>query len=139
MALRWQADIHRLLGMEPTAPFWYLLVLPVAVVTAALLVALCRLVRDGTRWAAARLGRWVPASAARVIAGVAAVALLIGVLNGVVLRGGRRLLPYAQWRDRPGERAHRRPSPLGRTGLAGVVGFAGQSGPAVRGGRTGPR
>ncbi|MFF5085163.1 alpha/beta hydrolase [Actinoplanes sp. NPDC000266] len=83
----WQARIHRLLDMEPSPPFWYVLVLPVAAVTAALLVGLCRLVRDGTRWVAARLGRRVPAAAARVIAGVAVVALLIGVLNGVVLRG----------------------------------------------------
>jgi uncharacterized membrane protein len=83
----WQREIHRLMGMQPPSRFGFLSVLLVAAPTAAGLVGLVRLLRKLARWAASLLGRWLPAATARVLAGVAVIALALGVLNGVVLDG----------------------------------------------------
>ncbi|MBG0565873.1 alpha/beta hydrolase [Actinoplanes aureus] len=86
LGARWQAQIHRLIGMDPPPAFGYVLVLPIAVLTGAGWVGLVRLLRRAARWLAALLGRWVPAAAARALAVVAVVLLLLGLLDGVVLR-----------------------------------------------------
>jgi uncharacterized membrane protein len=83
----WQQDIHRMMGIDPPARPGYLLVLPVAVLLGAGLVGLMRMLRHAARAAGRLLGRVIPASAARVIAGLAVVVLALGVLNGVVLDG----------------------------------------------------
>jgi uncharacterized membrane protein len=86
LGARWQTQIHRLVGLVPPTQVGYLLVLPIAVVTAAAWVGLVRLLRTAARRLAAYLSRWIPAPAARVAAVLAVVLLLFGVLNGVVLR-----------------------------------------------------
>jgi uncharacterized membrane protein len=83
----WQREIHRLMGVDSPPGLAFIVVLPIAAVTAAALVGLCRLVWRATRGLAALLGRWIPAATARVVAGIAVVALLLGILNGVVLDG----------------------------------------------------
>jgi uncharacterized membrane protein len=83
----WQRDIHRLMGVDSPPGPGFVVVLPIAAVTAALFVGLVRLLRRAAQRLAALLGRWIPAAAARVIAGMAVVALLLGILNGVVLDG----------------------------------------------------
>jgi uncharacterized membrane protein len=83
----WQREIHRLMDVDSPPGFAFVLVLPIAVVTAAGFVGLFRLLRRATRSLARLLGRWIPAAAARVIAATAVVVLLLGLLNGVVLDG----------------------------------------------------
>ncbi|WP_328474225.1 alpha/beta-hydrolase family protein [Actinoplanes sp. NBC_00393] len=86
LGARWQGQIHRLIGLDPPPAIGYALVLPIAVLSAAGWVGLVRLLRRAAHRLAALLGRWVPAAAARVLAGVAVVALLLGVLDGIVIR-----------------------------------------------------
>jgi uncharacterized membrane protein len=83
----WQRDIHRLMGVDSPPGLGFVVVLPIAAVTAAILVGLVRLLRRAAQRLAALFGRWIPAATARVVAGLAVVALLLGVLNGVVLDG----------------------------------------------------
>lgn len=83
----WQRDVHRLVGLDPPPRFGFPIVLLVAALTGAAIVGAVRILRRAVRRAAGLLGRWVPAATARVLAGVVVAALLVGVLNGVVLRG----------------------------------------------------
>jgi uncharacterized membrane protein len=83
----WQGQLHRLMGMTPPSRAGFLIVLPVAVVTAAALVGLARLLRRLTHRITGLLGRWIPAATARAVAGVVVVLLTLGVLNGVLLDG----------------------------------------------------
>ncbi|GGN99070.1 hypothetical protein GCM10010112_92540 [Actinoplanes lobatus] len=59
---RWQTQIHQLIDLDPPPRVGYLLVPPIAVVTAAAWVGLARLLRQAARWIAALLGRWIPAA-----------------------------------------------------------------------------
>ncbi|GIE95032.1 alpha/beta hydrolase [Paractinoplanes rishiriensis] len=86
LGARWQTQIHRLVGLDPPPRIGYLLVLPVAVVTLVALIGLARLLRRAAQRLAALLSRWIPAAAARAAAGLAVALLLLGILNGVVLR-----------------------------------------------------
>jgi uncharacterized membrane protein len=83
----WQREIHEMMGMDPPARPRYLLVVPLALLLAAGLVGLIRLLRTAARGIGRLLGRVIPASTARVLAGLAVVLLAVGVLNGVVLDG----------------------------------------------------
>ncbi|MEU4219779.1 alpha/beta-hydrolase family protein [Actinoplanes sp. NPDC026623] len=83
----WQRDIHKMMGLDAPARPRYLLVLPVALLLGAGLVGLMRLLRHAARATGRLLGRVIPASTARVIAGLAVILLALGVLNGVVLDG----------------------------------------------------
>jgi uncharacterized membrane protein len=83
----WQQELHRLMGMDPPSRFSFPIVLPVAIVTAAALVGLVRLLRRAAHRLTGLLGRWVPAPAARATAGILVVLLVIGIANGVVLKG----------------------------------------------------
>jgi uncharacterized membrane protein len=91
----WQRDIHRLLGMAPPARFGFPVVLLIAVVLAAGLVGLIRLLRRAALRVAALLGRWIPAATARVIAGVVVLVLAVGVVDGVVLDGALSIVDSA--------------------------------------------
>jgi uncharacterized membrane protein len=83
----WQQDIHQMMGMDPPARPGYLSVLPVALLLGAGLIGLMRLLRSAARGIGRLLGRVIPASTARVLAGLAVILLALGVLNGVVLDG----------------------------------------------------
>ncbi len=87
LGARWQHAIHLLMGIDPPPRAGFVLVLPIAAVTGAGFIALARLLRRAAQRLAALLGRWISPAAARVIAAGLVVALLLGVLNGVVLRG----------------------------------------------------
>ena len=84
---RWQRQLRRLIGMDPPAHFRFPVILLVTVVTAAALIGTVRLIRRAAVRLGAFLGRWIPASTARVLAGVVTALVVIGVLNGVVLDG----------------------------------------------------
>ena len=83
----WQRRIHDLIGLDPPPRFGFPVVLLVAALTAADLVGLVRLLRRAAHGTAVLFGRWIPATSARVVAGLLVVAVLLGVLNGVVLDG----------------------------------------------------
>jgi uncharacterized membrane protein len=83
----WQREIHELMGLDAPARPGYLLALPVALLLGAGLVGLIRLLRHAARATGRLLGRVIPASTARVIAGLVVFLLAMGVLNGVVLDG----------------------------------------------------
>jgi uncharacterized membrane protein len=83
----WQRDIYRLMAIDPPPRFGFPIVLLVSAVTAAGLIGSVRLLRRAVHQVAAWLGRWIPAAAARLLAQLVVVALLVGVLNGVVVNG----------------------------------------------------
>jgi uncharacterized membrane protein len=83
----WQRDIHALIGIEPPPRFGFPVVLLVAALIAAGLVGAARLLRRAVQRVSALIGRWIPATTARVVAGLLVAVLLIGVVNGVVLDG----------------------------------------------------
>jgi uncharacterized membrane protein len=83
----WQREVHELMGVDPPARAGFLVVLPVALLTAVGFVGLFRLLRRAAHGIGRLLGRWIPASTARVIAGVVVTVLALGVLNGVVIDG----------------------------------------------------
>jgi uncharacterized membrane protein len=87
LGARWQLQLDRLMGVDAPPGIGFVVVLPVAVVTAAAWVGLVRLLWRAAQRLAALLGRWIPAASARVVAGLVVVALLFGILNGVVLDG----------------------------------------------------
>ncbi|WP_073266204.1 alpha/beta hydrolase [Cryptosporangium aurantiacum] len=83
----WQREIHEMMGVDAPARPRYLLVLPLALLLAAGLVGLIRLLSRAARGVGRLLGRVIPASTARVLAGLVVILLTLGVLNGVVLDG----------------------------------------------------
>ena len=83
----WQREIHEMMGLDAPARPRYLLVLPLTALVAAGLVGLLRLLRHAARGVGRMLGQVIPASTARVIAGLVVFLLTLGVLNGVVLDG----------------------------------------------------
>jgi uncharacterized membrane protein len=87
LGANWQHEVHELMGMDPPPRAGFVLVLLVAALTAAGLVGLMRLLRRAAHAIGRLLGRWIPASTARVVAAFVVVVLALGVLNGVVLDG----------------------------------------------------
>jgi uncharacterized membrane protein len=87
LGARWQLQLDRLMGVDAPPGIGFVVVFPIAVVTAAAWVGLVRLLWRAAQRLAALLGRWIPAATARVVAGLVVVALLFGILNGVVLDG----------------------------------------------------
>ncbi|MER5866429.1 alpha/beta-hydrolase family protein [Kitasatospora sp. NPDC002040] len=87
-SVRWQGDLRRAVGLDPRISWWqWALVLPAALLLTALLVLVARLVRLGTRAIARQLGRVVPARTAAVGAVVLAAVLVVGLVQGFLLRG----------------------------------------------------
>jgi uncharacterized membrane protein len=84
---RWQRDVHLLMGEPAPAEFGYLGVPVLAAAVFASFVALARLVRAASRALGRLFGRWIPAAAARVLAVVGVVVLLVALLQGVVANG----------------------------------------------------
>ncbi|MFC5007351.1 alpha/beta hydrolase [Dactylosporangium cerinum] len=83
----WQAEVYRLAGVDRPAGYGFPTVLLVAVLTAAGVVGLFRLLRSAAARIAAFGGRWIRPAAARVIAGALVAVIALGVLNGVVING----------------------------------------------------
>ena len=83
----WQRDIHRLNDVEPPSRAASPMILLIAVLTAAALVGLFRLLRLAARWLARTLGRWIPPAAARAIGAVTVLVLALGFTDGVLLDG----------------------------------------------------
>ncbi|ROR35512.1 alpha/beta hydrolase [Kitasatospora cineracea] len=87
-SVRWQGDLRRAVGMDPRIGWWqWALVLPVALLLGALLVLCARAVRLGTRRLRRILGRAVPNWAAAAGAAALATVLVVGFVEGFLLRG----------------------------------------------------
>ncbi|MFD7732131.1 alpha/beta hydrolase [Kitasatospora phosalacinea] len=87
-SVSWQGDLRRAVGMDPRTTWWqWALVLPVALLLGALLVLCARAVRLGTRWLRRILGRAVPNWAAAAGAAALAAVLVVGFVEGFLLRG----------------------------------------------------
>ncbi|WP_033258311.1 MULTISPECIES: alpha/beta-hydrolase family protein [Kitasatospora] len=87
-SVRWQGDLRRAVGMDPRISWWqWALVLPVALLLGALLVLCARTVRLGTDRLRAVLGRAVPNWAAAAGAAALATVLVVGFVEGFLLRG----------------------------------------------------
>ncbi|MGW2276539.1 alpha/beta hydrolase [Streptomyces sp. NPDC001770] len=87
-SVRWQGDARRAVGMEPGVVWWQWALVPfVALLLCGLLVTLARSVRLGTRTLARPLERLVPRPWALMVAASVAVVVVVGVVQGFLLRG----------------------------------------------------
>ena len=88
-AAAWQADVAELMGVTRPEPLGYLRSLPVAIITAAALIGLARVVRDAIRLLArAMIRRWrIDDEVAMFVGTAIVVAVVITVVNGVLFRG----------------------------------------------------
>ena len=84
---RWQGQIRDLVGADPDDLGSRLILPVVAAVVFVGLVAAGRGVRNGYRWAARRLNRWMGARAARALGWVLAAVLTVGLVSGVIVDG----------------------------------------------------
>ena len=84
---RWQGQIRELTGAASESLGSRLWLPVLAAVSFTALVAAGRGVRAGYRWVAGRLQRWMGARAARAVGWVAAAALTIGLVSGVIVDG----------------------------------------------------
>ncbi|MFD8596815.1 alpha/beta hydrolase [Kitasatospora sp. NPDC059646] len=87
-SVRWQGDVRRAVGLDPRISWWqWALVLPVAALLGTLLVLAARAVRLGTRTLRRILGRAVPGWAAAAGAAALTAVLVVGFVEGFLLRG----------------------------------------------------
>ncbi|MGZ4621063.1 MAG: alpha/beta hydrolase [Blastococcus sp.] len=83
----WQAETHRLMGMEPPAVYDAVGIVLVAVPTFAFFVGISRGILHLTRWVVRRLGRLVPHRLARPLGVTIVTVLVIFLINGVLFQG----------------------------------------------------
>ena len=88
-AAAWQRDVAELMGVDGPATAGYLRSLPVAVLTACLLIAAARVVKDAIKGISRLLiRRWnIDDEVAMFIGTAVVVILIVTVVNGVLLRG----------------------------------------------------
>lgn len=83
---RWQQQLNRLMSERPPA-FPYLGAVLLTAALFILLVGAARLLRRAAHRVAGALGRWLSPRAARALATLAMTVLVVGVLDGLVVRG----------------------------------------------------
>jgi uncharacterized membrane protein len=84
---RFQLRLHRLLDVPAPPPWAYLGTIVIAVVLAATLIQLARMVRWLSRRTTDRLDRYLTRGLAQALSVVLVAALVIGLLDGIVARG----------------------------------------------------
>ena len=84
---RWQAEIHRLMGLEEPAEYTVGGIVVVALLAFAAFVGIGRLVRRVARGLTRLAGRILPPKLARPLAVVVSTVLVIFVVNGVLFQG----------------------------------------------------
>jgi uncharacterized membrane protein len=94
----WQREIRHAVGIHADERSRYVGVFAIAAALAAGLIGVVRLLHDISQHLARRIGRLLPAAAARVVATCVVAALTAGLLTGVVYRGLVHLadMTYAQ-------------------------------------------
>lgn len=87
-SVTWEDGLRRLMGMYPHVVWWQWLLVPVAsALLCALFVLVARSVRLGTRTLARWLSRLIPLRLAMAAAGVVAVVIIVGIVQGFLVRG----------------------------------------------------
>ena len=87
-SVTWEDDLRRLMEMTPHVIWWQWLLVPfTSFVLCALLVVVGRSVRLGTRAVARGLSRLMPGWAATSIAAALAVVVIVGIVQGFLVRG----------------------------------------------------
>lgn len=86
LGARWQQDLHAVMELEEPVPVSYTGTAAITLVVLLLLVVVGRSLHRLTRWTARRLRHWIPPPLASVVAGLLVAVLVVGVLDGVVLR-----------------------------------------------------
>ncbi|GAA1350293.1 alpha/beta hydrolase [Saccharothrix algeriensis] len=138
LGARWQRQVRELVGVDPDQPFYYGLVLAVALAVAVGLREVGRLLRAASRRVARFCGRFVPVGVARFAAVVVVAVLTVTFVDGALVNGFlgvvNRIAATADRGDGPGvvrpAAAERSGSPssrvswesLGREGRAFVAG-----------------
>jgi uncharacterized membrane protein len=84
---RWQADIHRLMGLDAPSGYGWIGIVVLAVLVFVLFVGIARGVRWLARALVRLLGRILPRRIARPLGVVVVAALVIFLLNGVLFQG----------------------------------------------------
>jgi uncharacterized membrane protein len=87
LGLRWQAEIHRLMGLDAPAGYTVGGIVVVALLAFAAFVGIGRLVRHVARGLTRLAGRILPPKLARPLAVVVSTVLVIFVVNGVLFQG----------------------------------------------------
>lgn len=83
----WQNDVRDKFGMDPASPMVWIWIVPVAALTAALLLIVVRALRKLLHWMVRWLDRALPGRLARFLGGVALALLLWGLYSGVLVNG----------------------------------------------------
>ncbi len=83
----WQNDVRDIYGMERVSPKVWLWIVPVAAVTAAVLLVIVRSLRKLLHFMVRWLDRVLPGRLARFLGGVVLVLLLWGLYTGVLVNG----------------------------------------------------
>lgn len=84
----WQDDLRRLMGMDPHTVWWqWTIAVILAFVLCAAFVTVGRAVRLGTRTIARPLARVIPARIALVTAAALVTVVVVGVVQGFLIRG----------------------------------------------------
>ncbi|MER7934715.1 MULTISPECIES: alpha/beta-hydrolase family protein [unclassified Streptomyces] len=87
-SVRWEGEVRRAVTLPPQVVWWQWALVPVvAAVVAALLLLLGRAVRLGTRLVARPLGAQIPRAAACAVGVALAAFVIVGVVQGFLLRG----------------------------------------------------
>src|SRR5579859_7532102 len=87
-SVTWEDDLRRLMEMTPHVIWWQWMLVPItSFILCALLVVVGRSVRLGTRAVARGLSRLMPGWAATSIAAVLAVVVIVGIVQGFLVRG----------------------------------------------------
>jgi uncharacterized membrane protein len=87
LGVRWQRQIHDLMGLGPPKGYSAIGVVVVALLVFALFVGIGRGIRWLARWLVRTLGRFLPRRVARPLGVVVVTALVIFLLNGVLFQG----------------------------------------------------
>lgn len=86
LGARWQHELRALMGLGPPAAWWQPAALVAGLGLAVLLVLLGRGLRWGARRVSALLRRWLSPETARVLGAVLTALLVLGILDGIVVR-----------------------------------------------------
>ena len=84
---QWQHDLRTLMGVDDLGVGAYPTMIVIAVVEFFVIVAIARGWSAAATWTGRQLGRIVPPRLALLMAGAVVIALTIGIINGVVVRG----------------------------------------------------
>ena len=87
----WQNSIRELMEMEPVPTAYPVRIVPIAIVVAAILIAVARIIGKCGRFVHVKLNRFVPRRVSIVLSTVVLTVLLVTIVNGVLARNVLRV------------------------------------------------